>query len=72
MDKDTQDIDSAIARNAYRVGDTVRLNSGGPTMTITFIALNNLLTCKWMSPSCLTDSVATFPPACVGRARAGT
>ena len=51
----------------FKVGDTARLNSGGPLMTVVYVSEHGAVTCAWFS-SDGSSSESSFPSACLTRA----
>jgi uncharacterized protein YodC (DUF2158 family) len=46
----------------FKIGDVVRLNSGGPPMTVTYQNTDkNLLTCSWFDYGHAEVKVEAFP-----------
>lgn len=52
----------------FKVGDVVRLNSGGPPMTVTGVRDPDVLRCMWLLDDG-TNDVAEFSAACVTKAK---
>ena len=46
----------------FKIGDVVRLNSGGPAMTVTCVD-SDRVTCAWFDEAIYRDG--TFHPACL-------
>ena len=45
--------------NQFRIGDVVRLKSGGPAMTVTFVS--RMISCEWFVGTNVVES-SKFPP----------
>jgi uncharacterized protein YodC (DUF2158 family) len=45
--------------NEFRIGDIVRLKSGGPAMTVTFVS--RMISCEWFADTKVVES-SKFPP----------
>lgn len=49
---------------SFNIGDTVQLKSGGPVMTISFIAQDGECTCVWFhSSDAQKESMSYYPQA---------
>jgi uncharacterized protein YodC (DUF2158 family) len=46
---------------AFKVGDVVQLNSGGPKMTVANVQTDGNVRCAWFSPDGKLEN-AVFPP----------
>lgn len=47
MQTDNQSPTEVITPNTFKLGDVVRLKSGGPSMTISLVLSNNAVECVW-------------------------
>jgi uncharacterized protein YodC (DUF2158 family) len=47
-----------------RIGDIVRLNSGGPNLTVVDVGKNGDVSVNWVAPGTTKYGQATFPRAC--------
>lgn len=54
-------------KEAIKVGDVVKLNSGGPPMTATFIESNGVIVCAWIHSDGNSYNHGRFHPSIIVR-----
>jgi uncharacterized protein YodC (DUF2158 family) len=48
---------------SFQIGDVVRLKSGGPLMTVTYLTDQNKVQCHWFGSLTEKPILEAFPPA---------
>lgn len=55
-----------MASSSFQIGDVVRLKSGGPDMTVTYLGTDGQIQCEWYEGGQFAHHA--FPPAALVKA----